>query len=125
MSDRPVPRDPLLTSRPAHVTAETLPPCDVFDTGSPADSGVSSSKLAMVARVAETPTTAESLVGQQVGDFQLLEELGRGGMGVVYKAHQKSLDRPVALKMLLRDHLADSRRLARFQSEARAVATLN
>jgi serine/threonine protein kinase len=124
MSERP-PHAPLSHVRSAPVAAETLPPGEVFDTGSPNDSGVSGSKLALLARAAGTPTTAESLVGQTFGDYELLAELGRGGMGVVYRARQKSLDRPVALKMLLRDHLADPLRLARFRSEARAVAALN
>jgi serine/threonine protein kinase len=125
MSDRPTPTD-LPQALPAVHTVETLPPDVIFDTGSPGGEGpISGSKIEVLIRATAPPTTAESLVGQTIGDYRLLEELGRGGMGVVYKAHQLSLDRPVALKMLLRDHLADPRRLARFQSEARAVAALN
>ena len=43
---------------------------------------------------------AGQAVGQRLGDFRLLSEIGRGGMGIVYEAHQTSLNRPVAIKLL-------------------------
>jgi hypothetical protein len=56
--------------------------------------------------------------------YDLLEELGRGGMGVVYKARQIGLDRPVAVKMILAGRHAGPDALARFHEEAKVVASL-
>jgi serine/threonine-protein kinase len=62
--------------------------------------------------------------GKTYGDYELCEVIGRGGMGIVYKAHQRSLNRTVALKMILRGELATPEDRTRFRTEAQAAAHL-
>src|SRR4029079_9039807 len=60
---------------------------------------------------------------REFGDYELLSEIGRGGMGVVYRARQRSLERNVAIKFIA-EWFADAARVGRFLAEARAAARL-
>jgi WD40 repeat protein/serine/threonine protein kinase len=71
------------------------------------------------------PLPDGAIPAQPLGDFQLLREIGRGGMGIVYEAIQLSLGRPVALKVLPFAATMDPRQLQRFRHEAQAAAMLH
>ncbi len=64
-------------------------------------------------------------VGTTLGPYRVLDKLGEGGMGEVYRARDTSLDRDVAIKVLPTEFASDPERLARFEREAKVLASLN
>jgi serine/threonine protein kinase len=85
--------------------------------------------LGILAELGQAPIAQSTAEGSppfvgELGDFRLLREIGRGGMGIVYEAEQVSLGRRVALKILPFAATMDPRQLQRFQNEARAAASL-
>jgi eukaryotic-like serine/threonine-protein kinase len=70
-------------------------------------------------------TVHESLIGKTLGDYRIERQLGSGGMGEVYQAHDLNLNRKVALKILPRHLVADVERTDRFKREAFALSALN
>lgn len=80
----------------------------------------------------ENPATLDEVLEEvnipsaewSIGDYQIVQEIGRGGMGVIYRAYQKNSQRVVALKRILRLHTESRETIARFRTEAATVAKL-
>src|SRR5262249_17344947 len=101
------PRDPS--------SANQVPPASVVDDAAQTNT---------VAYKPAVPAATKTASWPQLPGFEILGELGRGGMGVVYHARHLALKRPVALKMVLSGDHAAGEDLARFRAEAEAVAAL-
>jgi WD40 repeat protein/serine/threonine protein kinase len=96
---------------------EVLPAMALLESVAPGDASLAG----------RPPVSPQSIAApfDQFGDYRIIREVGRGGMGVVYEAEQMSLGRHVALKLLPRDARSDSRFARRFEREARAAARLH
>jgi Tol biopolymer transport system component len=82
--------------------------------------------LRMEPRVADPAAPAPGLtIGHRVGNYDVVAPIGAGGMGEVYRAHDARLGRDVAIKILPRAFTSDPERLARFEREARVLASIN
>jgi serine/threonine protein kinase/WD40 repeat protein len=97
----------------------------VMGSDSPARPDVRMEQIKDDRREPVEPASGPLAVLERLGDFRIIREIGRGGMGVVYEAEQVSLGRHVALKLLRQQRLADAQTRHRFEREARAAARLH
>jgi WD40 repeat protein/tetratricopeptide (TPR) repeat protein/predicted Ser/Thr protein kinase len=110
--------------------SRTCPKCGAVHAGDAIDGLCPRCVLAVVmeppVQTASPSADAPSRPGaaRSFGNYELLEEIGRGGMGVIYKARQAGLDRFVAVKMILGGHFASRESVRRFQAEAQTAARL-
>jgi serine/threonine protein kinase/Flp pilus assembly protein TadD len=134
MSDTATPEDGALDSLVGQVADEFLrrqqqgenPKIEEYTARYPDAAPILRNVLASLRLIDQSaPPVAEEAASETLGDFHLLREIGRGGMGVVYEAEQLSLHRRVALKVLPFAATLDERRLQRFKIEAQAAAQLH
>jgi serine/threonine protein kinase len=81
--------------------------------------------ISLVWYSAANPPKGPGMIGKTLVHYEILSKLGEGGMGEVWKAHDTTLDREVAIKILPEAYARDEDRLKRFEREAKLLASLN
>jgi WD40 repeat protein len=124
----PPPTSPIVGAAPSPIQAlSTISPGDQPDSPHEQPTAVilGQDPTALGAGLATAPRQSEPTRIRYFGDYEIVREIARGGMGVVFQARQVSLNRPVALKMIIAGQLADDDAVRRFYIEAEAAANLD
>ena len=110
---------------PSHQDNHQLAQTEAGDHSALASGGLESARQCHKRELESSLVPRSELIGRSLGPYEILEQLGAGGMGEVYRAKDSRVDRAVALKVLPEEFFEDSERRGRFEREAKLLASLN
>lgn len=104
---------------------DRLPESSLHDTNNASGSSIPATRSASPVPSGSSPSASKSWIGKRLGNCEILDEIGIGGMGRVFKARQTSLDRIVAVKVMAQDNFASQEAVDRFKREMKLIGRLS